>query len=272
MLRIIVISLFVANLLLLGFQAGKPEVETETAASVAAMEDSGIPTIHLFSELVKDQDLMAGSRQCFTIGPFHGIKDMQAVRDDLLEVALNTQDRQTQALVEKGYWVFLRPYRSLLEANEELFALQALGLKDVAVVFEGEFRNSVSLGYFLRQENALKRQQALRTKGYEPLVRVQRSAEPRYWLDYEQNPGSSVMALNMQDRPNDFMQRSMPCPEQAGGDSGAIVQEPDQAESATPEQGLPDVQLQASEPVANSSTGGAVDGPQAGDGEAPADG
>ena len=45
-------------------------------------------------------------------------------------------------------------------------------------------------------------------------MRVQRQAEPRYWLDYEQNPGSELIALDMQNRPNDFMHRSLPCPEQ----------------------------------------------------------
>jgi hypothetical protein len=43
---------------------------------------------------------------------------------------------------------------------------------------------------------------------------VQRQAEPRYWLDYELNPGSELVALDMQARPNDFMQRWLPCPEQ----------------------------------------------------------
>jgi hypothetical protein len=42
---------------------------------------------------------------------------------------------------------------------------------------------------------------------------VQRQAEDRYWLDYEQIPGSDLIAIDMQDRPNDFMQRSLPCPE-----------------------------------------------------------
>ena len=221
MFRIIVISLFVANLLLVGFEASKPPVQTPAAASVIETgdtqeetADTHIPTIHLFSELMADQDLISVHRQCFTVGPFHDKEDMIAVRNRLQETSLSTRDRQTQALVEKGYWVFLRPYRSLLAANEVLFVLQGLGLKDVRVMYDGEYRNSISLGYFLRQENALKRKQGLEARGYEPLMHVQRQAEPRYWLDYEQNPGSALIALDMHGRPNDFMQRSLPCPEQ----------------------------------------------------------
>ena len=64
----------------------------------------------------------------------------------------------------------------------------------------------------MRQENALKRKKGLEDRGYEPLMRVQRQAESRYWLDYEQDPGSDLIALDMQNRPNDFMQRSLPVP------------------------------------------------------------
>lgn len=213
MIRILVISLVVANLLLLGFQCSKPPVQPETRASQSVEKDTGIPTIHLFSEMMQDQDLMTGNRQCFSLGPFHTIEDRDQTRMRLLEVSTYISERQTEALVEKGYWVFLPPYASLLEANEELISLQALGLQDIGIIYDGEWKNAISLGYFLRQEYALSRKEGLEDKGYAPRMRVQRQAEPRYWLDYEQDPGSGLIALDMQNRPNDFMQRSLPCPE-----------------------------------------------------------
>jgi len=213
MLRIVVITLFVANVLLIGFQASKKQPLKETVTASVETADSSVPTIHLFSELMEDQGLMNGNRQCFTLGPFHSRDDKDEIFSRLLEFAVAVQERETQALVEKGYWVFLPPYESLLEANEVLLSLQALGLKDIGVIYEGKHRNSISLGYFLRQENALRRKQALESRGYKPSMRVQRQAESRYWLDYEQVPGSALLTLDMQDRPNDFMQRAMPCPE-----------------------------------------------------------
>mgnify|MGYP001551188756 CR=1 FL=1 len=213
MLRILVISLFVANVLLAGFQASKKPSGKEVASASVETNNSGVPTIHLFSELMEDQGLMDGNRRCFTLGPFHSSEDMDEVLLRLLDVSVGVQERETQALVEKGYWVFLPPYESLLEANKVLLSLQALGLKDIGVIYNGENKNSISLGYFLRQENALKRKQGLESRGYKPSMRVQRQAESRYWLDYEQLPGSAMLALDMQNRPNDFMQRAMPCPE-----------------------------------------------------------
>jgi len=213
MLRIIVISLVVANLLLLGFQSSTPDVQPEARPAPAVTRGANIPTIHLFSEMMQDQGLMSGNRQCFTLGPFHSVADWDDVHARLQKVSTRVSERQTEALVEKGYWVYLPPYPSLLEANKALLSLQALGLKDVAIMYDGEWKNSISLGYFMRQSNAQGRKKGLESKGFEPLMRIQRQAEPRYWLDYEQEPGSGLVSLDMQNRPNDFMQRPVPCPE-----------------------------------------------------------
>lgn len=213
MLRIAVISLFVANLLLFAFRGKEPPVPEKAMSRPAVVEDTGIPTIHLFSEMVQDQELMSDSRRCFSLGPFHSSEDLDEFRGQLEGVSARTSERQTQALVEKGFWVFLPPFESLLEANKVLFSLQALGLEDIAVIYQGEWENAVSMGYFLRQENAQRRKKGLEDRGYAPLIRVQRQAESRYWLDYEQAPGSVLITLDLQDRPNDFMQRSLPCPE-----------------------------------------------------------
>ena len=229
MLRILVISLFVANLLLLAFQSSKPAAEPEIKAARSEVKDTGIPTIHLFSEILQDQGLLADNRQCFSLGPFHSSEDKDETRARLLEVSTRISERQTQALVEKGYWVFMPPYTSMLEANEELLSLQAQGFEDISIVYGGDWKNAISLGYFMRQENAASHKKNLENKGYEPLMRVQRQSEPRYWLDYEQTPGSGLIALDMKNRPNDFMQRALPCPEEdlfeiTGADAQAPVE------------------------------------------------
>jgi hypothetical protein len=232
MLRIVVITLVVANLLLIAFQGSQPVDQQKTMSSQAEPEDTNIPTIHLFGELAQDEALMTGNRQCFSLGPFYASEDMAEIRTKLQEVASRVYERQTQALVEKGYWVFMPPYVSLLEANRALLSLQALGLKDIGIVYQGDWANSISLGYFLRQENALKRKKGLEDKGYEPLMRVQRQTEIRYWLDYEQAPGAGLIALDMQNRPNDFTQRVMPCPEQDEPDPTVVDDFPGLTQSA----------------------------------------
>ena len=250
MLRIAVISLLVANLLLLGFQGSKPAVEPETIAKQTAIEDSSVPTIHLFSEMIEDQDLFSGNRRCFSLGPFHSSEDKYEIQILLEDVSANISERETLALVEKGYWVYMPPYESLLEANQALLSLQALGLKDIGVMYNGDWQNAVSLGYFLRQENALRRKKDLEERDFAPMIRVQRQSETRYWLDYEQNPGSALIAIDMQDRPNDFMRRSLPCPDQNPFEITAGVSENLAAEVKQPPTQIPEAESQ-SPPVEN---------------------
>ncbi len=245
MLRIAVISLLVANLLLLGFQGSKPAAQPENTAKQAVVEDSGVPTIHLFSEMMNDQDLMSGNRHCFSLGPFHSDKDKDETSALLKEVSANVSERETQALVEKGYWVFMPPYDSLLEANQALFLLQALGLKDIGVIYDGDWKNAISLGYFLRQKNALRRKKDLEDRDFAPMIRVQRQSETRYWLDYEQNPGSALIAIDMKDRPNDFMRRSLPCPDQNPFEITADVLDTLAAEAKQPQTQLPEEESQS---------------------------
>lgn len=213
MLRIIVISLVLANLLLLAFQASKPDLQEQLPVARSVTGDPDTPTIHLFEEVIGNQVLMSGTRQCFSLGPFHSAEDREQVRAQLKGKVAGYSERQTQALVERGYWVFVPPYNSLLEANQGLISIRALGLEDIAIIYDGEWKNAVSLGYFLRQENANRRKRQLEERGYEVLVRVSRHAEPRYWLDYEQEPGAELLKLDMQDHANDFRQRMLPCPD-----------------------------------------------------------
>jgi len=259
MLRILVISLFVVNLLLFGFWDNQATPEPKATVKPKAVQNSNIPTIHLFSEMVVDQDLMSDSRQCFSLGPFHSIDDVDEVYASLIEVTVNITERQTQALVEKGYWVYLPPYKDLVEANQTLFSLQALGLQDIAVIYNGEWTNAISLGYFRRQENALKRKKSLEDRDYSPLIRVRREAQDRFWLDYEKNPGSGLIALDMQNRPNDFMQRALPCPKQVAP-AEPIAQPVEQVASAIQEDIQPEpeetpvVPPQDDDPVLNDAT------------------
>lgn len=213
MLRIIVISLVLGNLLLLAFQASKPDLQEQLPVTRSATTSPDVPTIHLFEEVIGDQLLMSGKRQCFSLGPFHSIEDRMQARTQLKGKVAGYSERQTQALIERGYWVFLAPYDSLLEANQGLISLLALGLEDIAIIHDGEWQNAISLGYFLRQENANRRKRQLEERGFEVQVRVSRHAEPRYWLDYEQEPGAELLRLDMQDHENDFRQRMLPCPE-----------------------------------------------------------
>jgi hypothetical protein len=219
---------------LLGIRVRQPDEPGQVETAIPEVMDDGVPTIHLIEELEQQRAIKPGQRQCFSLGPFHSTEERDSLRMQLRGRVTGISERQTQAMVERGYWVFLPPYESLLEANRALLSLRALGLEDIAIVYEeNQWQNAISLGYFLRQDNANRRASQLRDRGYAVQVQVTRRAEPRYWLDYEQDPGVELLTLDMQDLPNDFRQRILPCPDLGFFSSAAPEPRANAAGSAT---------------------------------------
>jgi hypothetical protein len=95
------------------------------------------------------------------------------------------------------FWKPLFPLKTLTNhsnekeqlANEAVNTLYAAGLDDVAHIREGEFNNSVSLGYFISQSNATTHRDKIREMGFPAEFRIQRQDESRFWVDYEQQTG-----------------------------------------------------------------------------------
>jgi len=95
---------------------------------------------------------------------------------------------ETEAQVERGYWVYLPPSDSQESAIEITRQLSAMGMEDYFVVNSGEDVNAVSLGVFNEQRNANTRQEQLRSLGYDAKIQVFRETQPQYWIDYQLLP------------------------------------------------------------------------------------
>jgi hypothetical protein len=187
-LRLLVIALVVANIALLGWHlaAPPPPVDEPPPAVLRPVVPPDTPTILMLSEMPAPP--AAEGRWCFAVGPFETIASREAAREYLLPVAGRLSERETEALVELGYWVTLPPFADFAGAGTAMRGLNQAGLQDTAVVSDdsGEYR--VSLGYFLDQANARRRRDHARSLGFEADIRLQRETQPRYWLDYERAP------------------------------------------------------------------------------------
>jgi len=112
-------------------------------------------------------------RRCLAVGP----TKWRAVLDRLhaklakggVDAAIDEKERQ----VVVGYWVHLPATRSESKARADMRALQAKGVRDIAVAAtEGEF--VVSLGIYSRADTADDRLSKIRRIGYKQAVRDQR--------------------------------------------------------------------------------------------------
>lgn len=184
MLRLIVVALLACNLLLFGVHVASESPDPAIPVASPALLPPGVPELQLIDELAPGSFPEADPRQCFSAGPFETVATMISAREALGVGAEDVRERESEALVELGYWISLPAVDSFAEAGASMQSLQEEGLRDMAVVSDetGEYR--VSLGYFLEEANARRRRDEVRKLGFEAETRLQRETQTRFWLDY----------------------------------------------------------------------------------------
>lgn len=230
MSRLIVIALLAVNLVLLGYAAVRV-VPTQTMlantpdpVSPPRRWPPGTPEIQLLAEMPAPETAADPERLCWSVGPFETPASRDAVREVLLDGVGAIVDRQSEALVELGYWVTLPSYPSMAAAVTGMQELTRAGLHDIAVVTDDTGQYRISLGYFLQESNARRRRNQLRDLGYEAETRLQREAQPRYWLDVETTPSSD---FERPDAIDASLFRAIPC----GAGSAALVDQVPEGEA-----------------------------------------
>lgn len=211
MVRILVIALLAGNLLLAGFRVAGETGEPFPGADAPEPLPAGLPSIQLASELPAPPPAQGPALHCHTVGPFETEEGMWRAHAALDRYTVELRQRETEALMELGYWVALPPFATFADAGEALRGLKAAGLTDVAVVNNepGEFH--VSLGYFLEEANARRRRDAVRALGFEAVTRLQRETQIRWWLDYAQPAQAAPAAELLADVLAAGLHREIPC-------------------------------------------------------------
>lgn len=213
LLKLLIIALVAANLLLLGLEASKPPANVDSDASTAQSQISNLPEIRLLSEL-DGMDTQQFSRQCFTVGPFETRPTMDAIVEMLNGFASNVSSRETEAFVDRGYWVYLPPYPDEQGGRQAVKILYDAGYDDVFVVNNGDWNHAVSLGYFITQSNAIAHRDRISELGFEAEMRIQRDDESRFWVEYEQQAGDEYASRVLAELVPAELHRPIACSEE----------------------------------------------------------
>ena len=190
MLRLLVIALLLANALLLGVQMLRPSEDGLPRQPASSPSALAVPPLVLLREMGEDETAMRGNAECFTVGPFESEDAKEAARAQIAPSAVAISLRETIATVDRGTWVYLPAQPDYLTARSMQLTLRDAGFADAVVVREGEWLNSVSIGYFLNENNAQAIFDDARSMGFPVERRRQQNPEQRYWLDYEQRVGA----------------------------------------------------------------------------------
>ena len=120
--------------------------------------------------------------ECWSLGPF---ADAEQADHGLTLLTANgikgrTQRRSTDTLI--GYRVRLASQDSRRAAQEAADQLTAKGIKDIALVPDGD-RFMIALGFFKHSESAQKRVRRISSLGYKPIMEEITRKKSAYWLD-----------------------------------------------------------------------------------------
>jgi len=95
----------------------------------------------------------------------------------------------------RNHQVYLPPFPSRAQAVAAARAIQANGVRDVAVIASGPFTNGISFGVFREEENARRRKAALSKIGYPVRQKENRSRSERYVLAARAGPDPDALRV-----------------------------------------------------------------------------
>lgn len=195
MLRVLVLLLLAMNIGAAVWWALRPP---HVGPGPLPASDPEVPALTLLSELddaagvalaeraAPHEPLDSGApRECMEIGPFLTQADLRRAVGALTPGAQRIQFRESTAVVQRGYRVFLPAPPTREAALAEARNLFGKGLRDYYVVTAGEDENTISFGLYRNHDNAVRRQQAVRAYGIEASLEPRSESIPQFWIDLD---------------------------------------------------------------------------------------
>lgn len=134
---------------------------------------------------------------CYQVGPFPSSQSRASfiTKVESLGYQANKQWDATDETVR--YWVYIPPLSSKAEARSIVASLQRKGIKDVAIVSSGEYKNAISLGLFSSKEYARERVALLQKHAFSPKINESTVSKKQYWLNFS---GSKALTESRSER------------------------------------------------------------------------
>ncbi len=195
LLRLLVVLLLAMNIGVAAWWALRP---APPAAPTPAAFDAAIEPLRLLSEVdagaadpvaevvgPPQPQLPDAERTCLVLGPFLTQVDLRRAMNALTPAAERIQFRESRTLIRRGFRVFIPSPGSRAAALERARELSARGLRDYYVVTAGAEQNSISLGLYREEANAIRRRDEVQAKGFEVSLEPRNEEVPQYFIDLE---------------------------------------------------------------------------------------
>jgi hypothetical protein len=151
------------------------------------------------SRKLSEQVLRDGG--CQRLGPFETHDNAQAVANGLLVHRIVSRVLKDSLVFNEGYWALVPPQGFQETMNELQTRLKKEGFDDVLRFTDGDMANSVSLGLFKSEMNAIKQVRKAESLGLVATVKPKTVEQVSFWLEFDLKKGQR---FPMQDVTNSY--------------------------------------------------------------------
>ncbi|MGW8228608.1 MAG: efflux RND transporter periplasmic adaptor subunit [Gammaproteobacteria bacterium] len=154
--------------------------------------------------------------QCWSVGPITDKALLTRLRDRLEPVVSRLSSSETTEISQTRFLILSPPQASLSDAKALLQQLQQKGVKDVAVLYKGQYKNRISFGLYKKEFLAQQHLDMLESKQIKAEIHPRQTTVQNYWLALEhhntdmdeatlnqmleeQQPGIQLTQTNCQD-------------------------------------------------------------------------
>jgi hypothetical protein len=207
--RLFVVTLFALNIVILaGLMLQKSANRDRSSENPESSSQEALPGITLLSESPAEEPGMGRAplelepqfevtreldtaslteRECFSLGHFDSLDDLQQLRSQLEPYTVFVSTRETYSLVDKGHWVYIPAFPTREEAKRVVAELADAGLEDFYIIPRGKNAGIISLGVYSNPGGAWFRQKEAQNlgTGHQILIGMYSEPESKYWLDYQ---------------------------------------------------------------------------------------
>ena len=128
--------------------------------------------------------------QCWSIGPMTDKALLTRLRDRLEPVVNRIDSGETTEITKTRFLILSPPQPSLAEAKAQMAQIQERGVKDVAVLYKGPYKNRLSFGLYKKEYLAQEHMELLASKQIEAEIHPSHTTVQNYWLALEHHAGN----------------------------------------------------------------------------------
>ena len=125
--------------------------------------------------------------QCWSVGPITDEALLTRLSNRLQPVVSRLGSSETTEITRTRFLILSPPQASLAEAKALIQQLQQNGVKDVAVLYKGPYKNRLSFGLYKKESLAQEHLALLESKQIEAEIHPSHTTVQNHWLELEQN-------------------------------------------------------------------------------------